>query len=279
MTGAMRRTTTSTAALAFAVACGGAIAQSDENSEADLAKKLSNPIAAMISIPFQLNYDDRIGPVDDGHKGYMNFQPVVPHSLSEDWNVITRVILPVVFDQADIFPGAGSQSGLGDITASLFFSPVKPTEGGWIWGAGPVFYIPTATDDLLGAKKWGLGPTAVFLRQAHGWTYGALVNHIESVASVHGGNDERPDISSTYLQPFLAYTTKAAWTYSANLEATYDWETNQWAVPLNLSIAKLVRIGKLPMSFTAGAGYWTEHTDTGPKEWRYRFVVTLLLPH
>ena len=248
----------------------------EAGSDAELAEKLSNPVAAMISVPFQFNYDENIGPLDDGHKTYLNFQPVIPHQLSDDWNLITRIILPVA-EQSDLFPGAGSQFGLGDITASLFFSPIKPTSSGWIWAIGPVFYIPTATDDLLGAKKWGTGPTALLLRQSHGWTYGALVNHIWSVASVKGDRDH-PDISSTFIQPFLSYTTKTAWTYGANLESTYDWKASQWAVPINLSISKLTRFGKLPVSFAGGVGYWAEHSDTGAKEWRFRFVVTLLFP-
>ena len=266
-------------AAAFASASLAAAAQSQHTeggSDSELAQKLTNPVAAMISVPFQFNYDDNIGPADDGHKTYVNIQPVIPHQLNDEWNVITRVILPVV-DQSDIFPGAGSQSGLGDITASLFFSPIKPTDGGLIWAIGPVFYIPTATDDLLGGKKWGLGPTGLVLKQSHGWTYGALVNHIWSVASVRG-NDDHPDISATYLQPFLSYTTKTAWTYGSNFEATYDWKASQWAVPLNLSIGKLVRFGKTPVSFTGGAGYWLEHSDTGAKGFRYRFVVTVLFP-
>ena len=262
-------------AVALALASATAFADS-EGSDAELAQKLSNPVAAMISMPFQFNHDDNIGPVDDGHKTYLNFQPVIPHQLNENWNLVTRVILPVA-EQSDIFPGAGSQFGLGDITASFFFAPIKPTAHGWIWAIGPVLYVPTATDDLLGAKKWGTGPTALLLRQSHGWTYGALVNHIWSIASVKGDPDH-PDISSTFIQPFLSYTTKTAWTYGANIESTYDWKASQWAVPLNLSISKLTRVGKLPVSFGGGVGYWAEHSDTGAKDFRFRFVVTLLFP-
>jgi hypothetical protein len=261
--------------IAGSVAAVIANAQQQEG-DAALAEKLSNPVAAMISVPFQFNYDQNVGPVDDGHKTYVNFQPVIPYALNEDWNLITRVILPVI-DQSDIFPGAGSQFGLGDITASFFFSPSKPTDGGWIWAIGPVLYAPTATDGLLGGKKWGLGPTVLALRQSHGWTYGILYNHIWSVASVKGVND-RADISNSFVQPFLSYTTKTAWTYGANLEATHDWEGHDWAVPLNLSVGKLVRFGKTPVSFTLGTGYWLEHTDTGPKGWRFRFVTTVLIP-
>jgi len=153
----------------------------------ELAKKLSNPIAALISVPFQSNFDFNIGPGDDGWKYQLNIQPVVPISISEDWNVISRTILPLV-SQYDIFPGAGDQFGLGDITQSFFFSPKAPSGfGRLIWGVGPAMLIPTATDDLLGTEKFGIGPTAVVLKQDGPWTLGMLANQIWSVA---GDSDE-----------------------------------------------------------------------------------------
>jgi hypothetical protein len=244
-----------------------------QTSSEELAKKLSNPVAALISAPFQFNYDQNIGPQDDGSRFTLNVQPVIPFSISKDWNLISRTITPVV-SQDDIFPDAGNQFGIGDIVQSLFFSPKKPTSGGLIWGAGPVILLPTATDDLLGAKKWGVGPTVVVLKQDGPWTYGALANHIWSVA----GDSERQDINNTFLQPFLAFTNKAAWTFTVNSESTYNWKSKEWGIPINGVASKVTRIGNQMISFAGGIRYWVKSPVTGAKKWGFRFVVTLLFP-
>jgi hypothetical protein len=269
--------------LPLAMVAGAAVAQSSPadqgggSSNAQLAEKLSNPVASLISVPFQFNYDSKIGPDERGRKNYLNIQPVVPVSISNDWNMISRTILPVV-SQADTFPGSGSQHGIGDVTQSLFFSPKKPTSGGWIWAIGPVFVIPSASDALLGGKKWGAGPTGLVLRQIHGWTYGVLMNQVWSYASVNGRYENRPPISSLFVQPFLAYNTPTAWTYGINSESTYDWHGHQATVPINFTAGKLTRIGKLPVSFTGGVRYWVASNNNGPHGWGYRFVMTALLP-
>ncbi|MDZ7582744.1 MAG: transporter [Deltaproteobacteria bacterium] len=239
----------------------------------ELAKKLQNPVAALISVPFQLNYDQNIGLEDDGYRWTLNIQPVIPFSLNEDWNLISRTILPVIH-QDEIFPGAGDQTGIGDVVQSVFFSPKKPTKSGWIWGAGPVFLLPTGSDDLLTTDKWGAGPTAVALRQQGPWTYGALANHIWSFA----GDGDRADVNATFLQPFVAYTTPTAWTFTLNSESTYDWEIEDWSVPINMVISKVTNIGGQLVSVAGGARYWAESPDNGPEGWGARLVFTLLFP-
>ena len=241
--------------------------------DADLAQELSNPLADLMTIPIQMNYDRGIGPLDDGWKLQTNIQPVIPVGLNEEWNLISRTIMPVIY-QDEIFPGAGSQFGLGDINLSLFFSPKKPTSGGLIWGVGPVLLFPTATDSLLGAKKWGAGPTAVALSMRGPWTVGILANHIWS----YTGDSDRQDISSTFLQPFAAYTWPSAWTVSVQSESSYNWKTEKWSVPVNMAVSKLVRLGKLPVSLQAGVGYWAESPETGPEGFRFRLQANFVLP-
>jgi hypothetical protein len=240
--------------------------------QADLAQDLTNPVADLLTIPIQMNYDQNFGPADDGWKLQTNIQPVLPFNLNDDWNLITRTIMPVIW-QDEIVPGAGSQFGLGDITVSLFASPKKPTNG-VIWGLGPILYLRTATDELLGAQKWGAGPSAIALTMRGRWTMGALANHVWSFA----GNDDRDDLNSTFVQPFLAYTTPTAWTVSFQSETTYNWESRKWSVPVNVAVAKLVMMGKLPVSLQAGVGRWLTSPDSGPDGWRFRMQANFVLP-
>lgn len=247
----------------------------------DLAKKLSNPIASLISVPIQSNYDAGYGP-NDGWRLTTNIQPVIPISISEDWNLISRTILPVIA-QDDIAGPSGHQFGLGDVVQSAFFSPKEPTSGGLIWGVGPVLLLPTGTDDLLGAGKFGIGPTGVALTQRGPWTVGMLANHIWSVfgedhMKVNGVTIDRPDVSTTFMQPFLSYTTPDAWTFSLNTETAYDWEAKEWSVPVNVVVSKLLRFGNQPVSVGAGVRYWADSTSTGPEGFGARFQVTFLFP-
>ena len=226
-----------------------------EDEQAELAKKLQNPVADLISVPIQNNWDFGIGPAN-AMRYTANIQPVIPFSLTKDWNLITRTILPVIYASPPI-SGGRSAWGLGDTTQSFFLSPKEPIHG-WILGAGPVFLWPTATDSALGSGKWGAGPTGVALRQEHGWTYGALAN-IWSYAG--WGNSS---VNATFLQPFISRTTKTYTTFGLNTEWTYDWTSHQWTVPLNLFVSQFLKIGKTPVQFQIGGRYYADAPAGGP---------------
>jgi hypothetical protein len=241
-----------------------------EDQAAELAKKLSNPVADLISVPFKLDQDFGIGPANASRNLYV-VQPVIPVSISEGWNVISRTILPYVDIGAPVL-GDSNASGLADTLQSFFFSPKAPTSGGWIWGAGPAISLPTGTR-LFGSGQWSLGPTAVLLKQEDGWTYGVLANQLWSV----GENSHRAAVSSAFVQPFLTYTTKTHTTFILNSETTMDWKTSQATVPINAAVSQLARVAGLPVSFLLGGRLYANRPHEGPN-WGLRFQVTLLFP-
>ncbi len=240
-------------------------------SGSDLAKKLANPVASLISVPLQANWDFGIG-INDATRFTFNVQPVVPIALNEDWNLIIRTILPLI-DAESPAPGIGSASGLGDTVQSFFFSPAEPV-GGWIVAFGPVALWPTATDSLLGSEKWAAGPTALALKQTGPWSFGMLFNHLWSYA----GDDARDDANATFLQPFVSYITPTKTTFSVNLESTYDWEHSQWNVPANFVVSQLLKVGNHPVQVFVGGRYYLDAPDGGP-EWGIRAGITLLFPN
>lgn len=242
-----------------------------EDDTAELSKKLSNPVASLISFPIQANFDMRMGASNHGWRATINIQPVIPVALNPKWNLISRTIIPIIH-QGSVTSHGASQSGLGDIVQSFFLSPNK-TEP-FIWGVGPAILIPSATNEVLGSKQLGLGPTVVLLKQRHGWTVGVLWNHIWRVA----GGSGRPRVNADFLQPFLSYGTKDGWTYSLNTESNYDWTGNHWAVPIHFQVSKIVRFGKQPVSFGGAMRCWVTTPSGGPEGCGLRIIVTGIFP-
>jgi hypothetical protein len=255
----------------------GAISEStDEAAQADkLAKQLANPISSLISVPFQANEDFGLGPSHNGYKFTLNIQPVIPISISKDWNLIVRTILPVV-SQHDLFfvenvpknspinPQNRSQDGLSDTLQSFFLSPKEPGPFGLIWGIGPALLYPTGTHPFLGTGTFSIGPTVVVLKQDGPWTIGALMNQIWSVEI----EEDRKSVSQMFLQPFIAYTTKTHTTFTIDSESTANWNNTpgdaKWTVPINFEISQILKIGKQPISLQIGGRYYADSPRYGP---------------
>jgi hypothetical protein len=255
---------------AAALLAGPALAQHDA---ASLAKAAQNPIADMISLPFQNNTNFNAGP-EKRTQNVLNIQPVYPIHLTSAWNLITRTIVPVI-SQPGFTPGEDRENGIGDVQVSAFLSPGKPV-GGWVWGAGAIAQLNTATDDRLGQGAWGLGPTAVALHLGKEWVYGALINNVWSVAK----DDNRKQVNQMLLQPFVNYNFPHIpgryLTYSPIITA--DWEADsgqRWTVPLGLGIGQIMRWGKQPVNLQASAYYNVERPDLAAN-WQLRLQVQFL---
>jgi len=258
--------------LAAAVTLLALPAQAQEGS-GDVAMQLANPLATLRTLPIQLNYDRGIGPDEDGSAWRTNIQPVIPISLSDDWNLISRTIIPVLHQQ-DIPAPADDDFGIGDILQSSFFSPEELTENGWIWGAGPVMLLPSATDNALGGEKLAIGPTAVVLKQEGPWTVGGLANHLWSVA----GPGDRDDVGLTYFEPWVSYTTQANTTISFSAETNYDWNSDDWSVPLLVTVEQLLQVGEQNVQIGGAVKYWAESPADGPQGLGFRLQMRLLFP-
>ena len=240
-----------------------------------LAKAAQNPIASLISLPFQNNTNFGIGP-DDKTENVLNIQPVWPFSIGENWNLITRTIVPVI-SQPGSLPGESRENGLGDVSFTGFFSPKK--SGAWTWGVGPVIEAPTATDDRLGFDHWRAGISFVGLSMPGNWVFGALVANKWSVGS-HSGE---PDINAMLIQPFINYNIpngSGVYFTSAPI-ITANWEAedsgDRWTIPLGGGLGKVFKVGRRPLNTQVQAFYNVVKPDQAA-DWQLRLQLQLLFP-
>lgn len=252
-----------------------AVAEPQENTAVSaeaLQKATQNPVASLISVPIQNNSNFNYGPYNRT-QDVLNIQPVIPATLNANWNVITRIIQPIVW-QPYPTQNSGGQSGLGDMNPSFFLSPAKP--GKVIWGAGPAFVIPTATSTLLGQGKLSLGPSFVALAQPGPWTIGALVNNVFSVA----GSTHRPYVNQMLLQYFINYNMKNGWYLSISPILTANWRASSgsvWTVPFGGGVGRIMRLGFQPVNITAQF-YGNAVYPTGTSPWNVRGQIAFLFP-
>ena len=248
---------------------------SPEASGGNLAKDVQNPVASLISVPIQNFTDFNIGPFARDRNTVLQFQPVVPARISENWNLITRVIVPILY-QPDISQPHLGTFGLGDINPSFFFAPAKASK--LIWGAGPTFLIPTASDDVLGSGKFSIGPSVVALTQPGNWTLGVLVSNLFSVAGPSG----RSDVNSMTLQYFVNYNLKKGYFLTSQPIVSANWNAasgDVWLVPFGGGIARIFKLGSQPVNASVQAYYNAKRPDVVPSPtWQLKFQFALLYP-
>jgi hypothetical protein len=248
---------------------GDGIIEPGENEIEELARAAQNPVASMISLPFQNNTDFNFGPKDKTLTT-TNIQPVIPFEMNDEWNVITRAIVPIV-SQPELVDGQDRETGLGDTTFTVFLSPKD--SGKWIWGAGPVALIPTNTDDRLGADEWGAGASAVVLTIQGPWVVGSLVSN---VWDIDGDND----INFFTWQYFVNYNMDDGWYLTSSPVVTANWEADsddKWTVPVGGGVGKIFRFGEQPMNAQFQYFYNVEKPDF-VGDWSIRMQLQFMFP-
>ena len=277
-------TQASPTAQALQPASASASAAESDKAALDKARKAAqNPIASMISIPLQENWNFGIGPANRT-QNIFNIQPVFPFSLGSHLNLITRWVTPIIAQPYAIpIPQASGPAiqhqatayGLGDMQPQFYFSP--KTSSKVTWGAGPLFQLPTATNtNLLGQGKFGIGPTFVALAQPSKWTIGVLANNVWSVA----GHQNRADVNQFLIQPFINYNLKHAWYLSFSPTMTANWEKNnggRWVVPLGGGPGRVWRLGHQAVNVQTFF-YGNVVHPQGASPWTFKMTFTLLFP-
>lgn len=270
-----RRPLLSRLALLVGIACAAPLAAQEapagSASSDDIARKLADPGAALISVPFQYNYQGSVGPGGDFHNQQLKIQPVIPF-VGENGKFILRPILPLSWNQ---FPE--DKHGTGDLFVQGYYIPKTASEAhGTEVGFGFAALLDTASHDSLGTGKYSLGPAFILVHKTQQWTVGALANHVWSV----GGDSDREDVSSTSVQPFLTRNLPQGWSLSFTSETNYNWKADSgdaWTVPLGATVSKVLRVGHTPVSIGVG-GFYNVDRPQYASRWTARMMVTLVFP-
>jgi hypothetical protein len=245
-----------------------------ELSEEELAKLAQNPVGNLISVPFQNNTNFNFGP-EGGTQNVLNIQPVIPISVSDDWNIITRTILPIVSMPA-LSPDIPSLSGISNTTLTAFLSPANP--GHWIWGVGPVFQLPTNSNAELGNKNFGAGASFVVLHLEHGspWVYGFLMNNVWSTTTSKQGGAYNTGL----LQPFVNFNFASGFYLTSSPIMTVNWKaqgSQQFTVPMGGGAGKIIHLGRLPVNCSLAAYYSVDKPEYG-SNWNIRAQAQFMFP-
>ena len=256
---------------------GDGVVEAGEDEAAELARAVQNPVADLISVPFQNNSNFNFGP-QNRTQNVLNIQPVIPVDLNDDWLLITRTIVPVV-SQPAFRPGQDRENGLGDSVFTAFLSPKDNSRwlgGRWLWGVGPAALLPTSTDDRLGPGSWGVGPSAVLLTMRDRWVVGSLFSNVWSI----GHNDDNKVNAFTW-QPFINYNLDDGWYLSTSPLVTANWEANsdnRWTVPVGGGVGRVFRIGRQPVNASVQGYYNVENSDVFGPDWSLRLTWQFLFP-
>jgi hypothetical protein len=276
--------TPATAAPTAQAAPAPAVTAKNADDAAELAKATQNPVASLISVPFQNNSNFGIGPYNRT-QDVLNIQPVIPITLSEKWMLISRTIQPIVWQPAPT-ANAGGQFGIGDMNPTFFLSPAKP--GKLIWGVGPAMVFPTATSTVLGQGKLSFGPSVVMLAQPGHWTLGYLANNVWSVA----GSSHRPSVNQFLLQYFINYNLKKGWYLTSAPILTANWHNKAngeaangndttsggvWTIPFGGGAGRIMRLGYQPVNISVNF-YGNAVHPPGASSWGMRLQIALLYP-
>ena len=238
-----------------------------------LRKAAQNPVASLISVPVQNNNNFGVGP-DNRTQDVLNIQPVIPVKVSENWNLITRWITPIISQPTVSQPVNQGAFGFGDLNPSFFLSPSKPHK--IIWGVGPTVVLPTATNPILGQGKWSMGPTIVVLAQPGKWTLGGLVNNVWSFA----GQSRRPDVNQMLFQYFINYNLPKGWFITWQPTLTANWQASnggRWIVPVGGGIGRITKLGFQPVNITTQF-YGNAVHPSGTSPWGMRLQIAFLFP-